>query len=228
MRIPDELGIADGLDRYFEAAGMGRGYDERWVRLKLGPIPFVFPNSPARVRAARLHDLHHLATDYGTDLLGESEIGAWELASGCAHHWPAWTLNVAALVIGLFVAPRRVFAAFVRGRHTTNLYQLESEFHAGLLDGRVGALRERLGLTSAPVATTLADRLAFVGWLLVSVLYYLGGPITMAMFAWSLYPVGLPGGRSLATSADPDARRRRDPARCGQERPHVSPGAQAL
>jgi hypothetical protein len=34
------------------------------------------------------HDLHHVATGFDTTLVGEAEIGAWELASGCRHYPP--------------------------------------------------------------------------------------------------------------------------------------------
>ena len=63
------------------------------------------PNTEGRRRAVRIHDLHHVVTGYQTDLRGEAEIGAWELASGCLR-WPAATvLNLFALAIGLVIAP---------------------------------------------------------------------------------------------------------------------------
>jgi hypothetical protein len=61
---------------------------------------------------------------YETDLPGEAEIAAWEIASGCARYHAAWILNFGAFGAGLVVAPRRLFRAFLRGRHTkTNLYK---------------------------------------------------------------------------------------------------------
>ena len=35
-----------------------------------------------RQRAVRWHDLHHVATRFGTDNVGEGEISAWELRRG--------------------------------------------------------------------------------------------------------------------------------------------------
>jgi hypothetical protein len=58
------------------------GYARKWVK-KLGPVPVLFPNTSGRRAALLPHDLHHVATGYGTTLVGEAEIGAWELASGC-------------------------------------------------------------------------------------------------------------------------------------------------
>ena len=77
--------LRDARRIYFHANGFGEegGYDDAWVDFKLGPIPMPFPNPPARVRAVKYHDLHHVLTDYDTDTIGEFEIAAWEVAAGC-------------------------------------------------------------------------------------------------------------------------------------------------
>lgn len=134
---------------YFRANGFGDdgGYDGRWVKVKLGAVPVWFPNTAARRRAVRLHDLHHVATGYETSLVGEAEIGAWELAGGCEHYIAAWILNIAAVLLGLLVAPRRLWRAFLRGRQSETLYHLGLEDR--FLDETVGGLRRRLCLKEA-------------------------------------------------------------------------------
>src|SRR2546425_10008425 len=82
---------------------------DAWVRLKLGPVLLWFPNTRGRVRAVRLHDLHHIATGYTTTPVGEAEIGAWELASGCGDYLAAWVLNLGAVPIGA-ASPARLIA----------------------------------------------------------------------------------------------------------------------
>ena len=135
--------------RYFESNGFGDGgYDAKWVKLSLGPVPFAFPNSAARVRAVRLHDLHHVATDYDTSVLGEAEIGAWEIGGSCRGFVAAWILNLYAMVLGFWIDPGAVYRAFVRGRHTENLYS--GVWDEALLDQRVGELREQLRLAAKP------------------------------------------------------------------------------
>jgi len=94
--------------------GSDGGYSNRWVRVETKPLPFYFPNWPSRVAAARLHDLHHIAAEYGTDWPGEGEIAAWEIASGCAGYHAAWLLNLGGFGAGLLVAPRRVLYEFRR------------------------------------------------------------------------------------------------------------------
>jgi hypothetical protein len=159
-----DLSLAEARARYFRANGFGEdgGYGKRWVELRLGPLPFAFPNTAARVRAVRYHDLHHVVTGYATDVVGEAEIGAWEIASGCAGFVAAWILNLYALTLGLATDAGATFRAFVRGRRTRNLYGLA--YDEALLAARVGEVRARLGLDAAPGAATAADRAAFAAW----------------------------------------------------------------
>jgi hypothetical protein len=133
-------------DQYLRENGIDEdgGYARKWVRIKLGPVPVLFPNTTGRRAALLPHDLHHVATGYGTTLVGEAEIGAWELASGCRHFYAAWILNLGAVVIGLFLAPRRVVRAFRRGWRCTNLYHLGVD--ADWSEETVSRLRQRLGL----------------------------------------------------------------------------------
>jgi hypothetical protein len=168
----DSLSLRDARRVYFDANQFPAdgGYSARWVKVKIGPFPFAFPNTKGRVEAVRYHDLHHVATGYDTDFTGEGEIGAWEVATGCRGFVAAWWLNLIAMTIGFVKAPRRIFDAFVRGRHTRNLYG--ERFDDALLADTVGGLRARLGLTES-VAATPADRAAFAGWVLVAVGVYL-------------------------------------------------------
>lgn len=164
----DELTLKEARRLYFDANGLGEGgYDDKWVKVMAGPVPIVFPNSPQRVRSVRLHDLHHVVTGYATDWTGEAEIGAWEIATNCRDHHAAWLLNLFALAIGLVIAPAAVWRAFLRGRHSANLY--ESDFRETMLEERVGHLRARLGLGAAPPHSAPFDLVAFVAWSTVAV-----------------------------------------------------------
>jgi len=132
---------------YFARSGFPAdgGYGDAWVKVKLaGRFVPAFPNLPSRVRAVKLHDLHHIVTGYDTSWTGEAEIAAWELASGCRSYVAAWLLNLGGLAIGLLIAPRRTMRAFARGRSTRNLYRVE--FNEALLERTVGELRAELGL----------------------------------------------------------------------------------
>ena len=140
------LTLREARTQYFRENGIDDdgGYAKEWVRIKLGPVPVSFPNTTGRRAALLPHDLHHIATGYDTTLVGEAEIGAWELASGCRDYYAAWILNLGAVVIGLFLSPRRVVRAFQRGWRCTNLYHLGVD--ADWPEETVSRLRQRLGL----------------------------------------------------------------------------------
>ena len=167
-RYADDLSVRDARARYFADNGFDEsGYEESWVVLRAGPIPIYLPNTNARVAAVRLHDVHHPATGYETTWTGEAEIGAWEIASGCAGHLAAWILNLQAMSIGLVLAPRAILRAFVRGRQSGNLYR--EQLGDALLDGRLGDLRRRLRLDRPVPAPTAGDLIAFGVWSIASV-----------------------------------------------------------
>lgn len=90
--------------------------------MKVGPVPVVFPNSDSRRRALHRHDIHHLLTGYATDLRGEAEISAWELAAGCHRYAAAWGFGLIGAIIGIGIAPLRTLRAFRRGREMRPLY----------------------------------------------------------------------------------------------------------
>lgn len=182
IQYASELTLLDARQRYFDQAGFNEdGYSDRWVRLKAGPIVFGFPNTQARVRAVKFHDLHHVLTEYDTTWPGEAQIGAWEIASGCGRHYPAWLLNMAAVAVGLIIAPRAVYAAFIRGRKSTNLYR--SAFDGALLQRTVGEVRGELALDGPYRPTTGADRVAFVGWMLAAAVVTLAPYVLAALVA---------------------------------------------
>lgn len=111
-----------------------------------------FPNTPARVRAVRFHDLHHVLTGYKTDAFGEFEISAWEIGAGCADFLVAWQLNLMGLATGTLLIPRKTFHAFLRGRRSRTLYR---ESYDALLPQSVDTLRAHTGLHNVgePVAS---------------------------------------------------------------------------
>jgi len=176
---------------YFEVNGFGDsgGYDDPWVDFKLGPVPMPFPNTPGRVRAVRYHDLHHVLTGYDTDIVGEFEISAWEIAAGCKGFVAAWQLNLGGMFGGLLIAPRRTLRAFLRGRHSRTLYGDDLE---ALLAARVGELRARMGVDAKAPPLGFGDAVLFALSLASGLIVGLIGfaftllflPVGLATFAW--------------------------------------------
>jgi hypothetical protein len=181
--------MREARKKYFEVNGFGDngGYDDAWVDFKLGPIPMPFPNSKGRVRAVKFHDLHHILTDFDTDVAGEFEISAWEIAAGCKDFGAAWVLNLGGLASGALVrCPARTFRAFVRGRREETTYGREIE---EMLDLTVKEARERFApLTGqTPPKATLGDAALFAAAVVTG--FTVG--MTSLVFGLPLVPVGL-------------------------------------
>jgi hypothetical protein len=141
----DDLTLEEGRKLYFDRNGFSESdYDTRWIRIDFKLLPLYFPNSTARRRAIPLHDLHHVLTGYETNFLGEAEIGAWEIASGCKDYWAAWILNALAILLGFSLNPRRVMRAWRRGRNSRNLYGPSAA--STFLSRKIGELKTELHL----------------------------------------------------------------------------------
>jgi hypothetical protein len=185
------MSVLAARTRYFDDNHFGDdgGYNDRWVTLKqVGPVKLGFPNTAGRVRAVRRHDLHHLVTGYDTDFIGEAEIAAWELASGCGDFHAAWVLNLLALPVGMVRGPERMRRAFARGCRSKNLYA--EPFTDALLQERLGDLRARLGVNaaadtslSAPQQTRFRRMIAAGVILQLGVLAVLGGLLATLVLA---------------------------------------------
>jgi len=161
LEYSDDEILRDARLRYWRANDFGDdgGYNKKWEIVKLGPLPFPVRNTEARKDAIRYHDLNHLITGYDTDLTGESEIAAWELASGCGTKWVAWILNLQALLLSP-LWPRRALMAWARGRRSKSFYA--DDFNDATLNMTVGELRQRLELAEVQSQPNAVDLLTFL------------------------------------------------------------------
>jgi hypothetical protein len=168
----DSLSVLEARLHYWRANGFGDdgGYTKKIEWIPVGPLTIPIPNIAARVRALRCHDIHHLLTEYATDLAGEFEISAWELGAGCGTAWFAWMINLGGLLVGLLWIPRRVLRAFLRGRHSGSLYHLDIEAieRRSLADARL-----QLRLDQAPLRWRPSDVVALLALTILSVLWAL-------------------------------------------------------
>jgi hypothetical protein len=122
--------VREALAKHLAESGLppDAGDSDPFAVVRIFYLPYPIPNMRARKRAVRIHDLNHLVSGYKTDRVGELEISAWELASGgCQDYAAAWVLDLAGLLGGLMVAPRRTAGAFLAGRRQQNLYRFEYE-----------------------------------------------------------------------------------------------------
>jgi hypothetical protein len=108
-----------------------------------------------------LHDLHHVATGFGTDIAGEGEISGWEARRGLrALGFYVGGIVASGFSLGLFVAPLRTLRAWrAAAGEAPSLFPLcelpEGEFDARyeeLLGMTVGELRRMLSVPERGVS----------------------------------------------------------------------------
>jgi hypothetical protein len=119
------------------------------------------------------HDIHHILTGYSaSSLAGESEISAWEIASGCKSYWAAFFIDTSGLMMGIPFNFRGVLKAFARGRRTGNLYHDTFTVEQALAMP-VAELQQKLLLDRVPVDTkpNLADLFLFLSFALFGAVF---------------------------------------------------------
>lgn len=169
-----EMTLAEARALFFARNDFGAdgGYEDRWVKVKVGRLPIWFPNTQGRRLAVRFHDLHHILNEYETTWQGETEIGAWEVATGLGRHYAGWLLDLLGFAVGLVINPRHVYRAFMRGRRSSNLFFMD--WDERILTRRVGDVRRQLRLSNAAaVDASLRDKASFALWSLAAICTYL-------------------------------------------------------
>ncbi|MBZ5707973.1 hypothetical protein [Nannocystis pusilla] len=152
--VPSHMTLREARDLYLERNGFSTAeYSSPTFAFHILGRTLKLPNPPARRQVVALHDLHHVLTGYGTDLAGESEMGAWELRAGCNTPF-LWMINLTAVLGGVFIAPLRTLRAFRAAKGQRSLY-VDGRGAAAALKLTVAELRRQLGVparghTAAP------------------------------------------------------------------------------
>jgi hypothetical protein len=139
--------VREARDRYLAENGFTvEAYASPWTDASFLGVKFRVPNTARHRWAIMLHDLHHVATGYGTDLAGEGEISAWEARRGLRSlGLYVGGIVVSGALLGITMAPRRALAAWRESGSGTSLFDSDASYDS-LMELSVGALRERLGL----------------------------------------------------------------------------------
>jgi hypothetical protein len=153
--------VREARDAYLAENGFTvEAYDARWTDASFLGIRFRVLNTERHRVGIMVHDLHHVITGFGTDLVGEGEISGWEARRGLR----PLGLYVASIVasgmlMGFLIAPRRTLHAW-RAAGKRSLFSLCTLDNAAfmtsyekLLAMTVGELRREVGIDQAGVAT---------------------------------------------------------------------------
>ncbi len=165
-----EQKVGEALEAYFETYGLGKdgGLDKPWGKVKVGNFYIPIPNPDSRKRALVFHDMHHLVTGYSAEWDGEFGISGWEIGSGCNDYYAAWVLDMGLFALGIWVRPKIVFNAFVRGMRSKNLYHyLLTPQEAK--QKTISELRDFLEIkTPGCENPTTKEKVSFAKWWLIS------------------------------------------------------------
>ncbi len=152
--FPAAWTVSYGLEMFLAENGYDASdYDRPWTPAKILGVRFAVPNPPRHRWLIMRHDLHHIATGFGTDLAGEGQISAWEWRRGVRPlGLYVGAIVTAGVLAGLVRAPRRTLRAWRRsGRGTTLFHRRDLEYDA-LLEMTIGDLRTMLDLPAEGVA----------------------------------------------------------------------------
>ncbi|HEY2365578.1 MAG TPA: hypothetical protein VGH87_04290 [Polyangiaceae bacterium] len=151
--FPASMSVRTARDAYLAVNGFTvDAYDAKWTDASLLGIKFRVPNTEKHRVSIMLHDLHHVATGFGTDLAGEGEISAWEARRGLgALGAYVGTIVASGALMGLMLAPKRTVRAWRGSSASDSLFPLtrHDDFKARyerLLAMTVGELRRELGV----------------------------------------------------------------------------------
>jgi len=149
-----DLAVRRARDTYLDENGFTVGaYDDKWTKASFFAIDYSIPNTELHRRGIMLHDLHHVATGYGTDLVGEGEISAFELRGGLRGlGLYVGSIVVTGTLMGLLLAPRRTLRAWNAAKGVRALWTTGVPYE-DLLAMRVGELRDLVGVPRDGLAT---------------------------------------------------------------------------
>jgi hypothetical protein len=147
------MSVRSARDAYLAENGFSAAaYDFNWTKASFFGIPVAVPNTSRHRWAIMLHDLHHVATGFGTDQIGESEISAWELRLGLRRVGPYVGSIISVLAaVGFLLYRRRAQAAWRAAGGASSLFS-RADAYERLLDMTVLELRTELGVGPTGVA----------------------------------------------------------------------------
>jgi hypothetical protein len=181
---PPNQTVKEVMQAFFKKYNLGEdgGINKTWAKIKVGPIYLPLLNIPARRKVLVFHDIHHIVTGYTGDWRGETSISAWEIASGCGKYWVAWVLDIGAIAIGLFIYPKSVYRAFIRGLRTKNLYH-DKISRETALDMQVKKLQEELLLAQYKESpASIRENLIFTRYAIIALLWMIIPILLLVVF----------------------------------------------
>jgi hypothetical protein len=152
--LPADWTVLQGRDAYLAENGFTTAaYDAKWTDGSFFGVRLRVPNTARHRWAIMLHDLHHVATGFGTDLAGEAEISAWELRRGLRGlGFYVGSIVAGGALLGVLLAPARTLGAWRASAQRGSLFQTKRPYDE-LLAMSIGELRRELGVATDGLAS---------------------------------------------------------------------------
>jgi len=137
-----------GLQAYLEENGfLKESYDAPRTPATFLKIKFSVPNPPKHRWAIMLHDLHHVATGFGTNHAGEGQLSAWECRRGLKNlGFYVGSIVVSGFLLGLLVSPIQTVRAWRSSKSGASLFHLSDFSYEELLEMEIQELRGLMGI----------------------------------------------------------------------------------
>lgn len=141
--LPFDWTVESGLEAYLEENGFKKeSYDAARTPVTFWRINFSVPNPPKHRWAIMLHDLHHVATGFGTDSAGEGQLSAWECRKGLRPlGFYVGSIVFSGFLLGLLVAPVKTTKAWRSSKSGKSLFVLTDYSYEDLLAMKIQELR---------------------------------------------------------------------------------------
>jgi hypothetical protein len=182
-----ETSLKHQLDIFYEVNGYGEegGINNDWIWLKFKYFSLPIPNVKGRRENVWRHDMLHILLDYPPTWRGEGQVAGWVLGSGgWGKFYVAWFFCWSVFGVGFVFFPKSTFKAFVRGRNTLSPYLLGIEKEK-LYQGDIEVLKKDFGFDKRRFEAKLQDRILFIGWALVVVLWYCLPILALILLYWT-------------------------------------------
>lgn len=146
--LPSNWTVKEGLEAYMLESGFEiEHYELDSTPASFMGISFSVPNTPKHREMIKLHDLHHVATGFGTDMAGEGHISAWEFRNGIrGTGLYVGSIIFTGVLLGLVVSPRKTFRLLREKSEKPPLFGRSDIDYIELLDMKISDLRELLGV----------------------------------------------------------------------------------
>jgi len=150
MKLSEESTVSQALEAFYKNQNLDFTTTTQKINYyPLGVIKIPFLNLKARQNLLYLHDLNHLLTGFETNLEGEAQLAAFELASGFPRgNRIGYLYSPFALLPGLVLCPLRIAKAFRRGLSLKNACHLKLTKEE-ILNTKITDIRTALGLKNS-------------------------------------------------------------------------------